>query len=249
MSKADELLNSITEEVHTHEHPVPDTDAYFVIDPITRKIENTTRGKTVIMQYDHNSERFTFALPRYIDGHDMLDCTSIVVNVDNIERVETEGAEPVEPRINSDSPSMTDLRVDPNDSEKVISSWQITRNSTQLAGILSFSIEYKCVDSDGTVVYEWGTDTYDEIEVRARKKNGESSLLGYNDTLEQWRTSIFGAADSVMADIAAEGNAQVAAVKTESETQQAAVELKGAQTLDTIPEDYTETNNKADEAV
>ena len=148
MSQAEELLNSASEEIPVHTHPVPDTDTYFVIDPITRKIENTNRKKNVVMQYDHNSERFTFELPRYIDGHDMLECTSVTVNVDNIET----GVE--EPRINSDAPDMTDLRIHPNDSEKVICSWLISRNSTQLAGILSFHIEFKCVDSNTGVVYE-----------------------------------------------------------------------------------------------
>lgn len=210
MSQAEELLNSVSEEVPVHTHPVPDTDTYFVIDPIARKIENTSPKKNVIMQYDHNSERFTFELPRYIDGHDMLECTSVTVNVDNIEVTESEE---VEPRVNSDAPDMTDLRVHPADPEKAICSWLISRNSTQLAGILSFHIEFKCVDSNGNVVYEWSTDNYDEIEVRARKKNGEATVAEHTDLLEQWRTRIFGAGDSVMADITAEGNAQVAAVQ------------------------------------
>ena len=250
MSQAEELLNGMSEEIPVHNHPVPDTDTYFVIDPITRQIENTNRKKNVVMQYDHNSERFTFELPRYIDGHDMLECTSATVNVDNIEVVESgDGEEVVESRVNSDAPDMTDLRIHPNDPEKVIISWLISRNSTQLAGILSFHIEFKCVDSSGNVVYEWSTDNFDEIEVRARKKNGEAAVAPHADLLEQWRTRIFGAGDSVMANIAAEGEAQVAAVKAESETQQEAVELKGAQTLDSIPEEYTEVDAMAEEAV
>jgi hypothetical protein len=240
MSQVEELLNTVA-EVPVHTHPVPDTDTYFIIDPITRAIENTTRKKTVIMQYDHNSERFTFELPRYIDGHDMLNCTSVTVNVDNIEN-ETG-------TINSDAPDMTDLRVHPNDPEKVISSWVITRNCTQFEGILSFHIEYKCVDSDGGVVYEWATDTYSGIQIKARKKNGEAAVIEHTDLLEQWRTRIFGAGDSVMANIEAEGKTQVAAVKAESETQQNAVAVKGAQTLNTIPEEYSEVEAMAEEAV
>lgn len=246
MSQVEELLNSIGEGIPAHTHPVPDTDTYFIIDPITRKIENTTRKKTVIMQYDHNSERFTFELPRYVDGHDMLECTSVTVNVDNIEAIVAEGEEP---RINSDAPDMTDLRVHPTDPEKVVSSWLISRNSTQLAGNLSFHIEYKCVDSEGNVVYEWSTDSYDEITIKARKKNGEAAVAEYTDLLEQWRARIFGAGDSVIADIVAEGVSQVNAVKMESATQQEAVELKGAQTLETIPEDYVEVDAMADEAI
>jgi hypothetical protein len=252
MSLAEEMLNNTSKGIPVHSHSVPDSDAYFVIDPITRKIENTNRKKTVIMQYDHNSERFTFELPRYVDGHDMLECTSVTVNVNNIEVVDTKESdetEVVETRVNSDAPDMTDLRVHPEDPEKVISSWLISRNSTQLAGILSFHIEYKCTDANGDVVYEWATDSYDKIVVKARKKNGEAAVMEYTDILEQWRASIFGAGDSVMANITAEGEAQVAAVKAESTTQQAAVELKGAQTLDSIPEDYTDIDAMADEAV
>lgn len=213
MSQAEKLLNSLSDEIPVHTHPVPDTDTYFIIDPITRQIENTNRKKTVVMQYDHNSERFTFELPRYIDGHDMMECTSVTVNVDNIEVVESDGVEVVGPRVNSDAPDMTDLRVHPNDPEKVICSWCISRNSTQLAGILSFHIEFKCADSSGNVVYEWSTDNFDKIEVRTRKKNGEAAVVEHTDLLEQWRTRIFGAGDSVMANIAAEGEAQVAVVQ------------------------------------
>lgn len=235
MSTAEELLTA------AHVHPVPDTDTYFIIDPITRRIENANRKKSVIMQYDHNSERFTFQIPRYIDGHDMMECTSVTVNADNIES-ETGNA-------NSDAPDMTDLRLNPDDPETVISSWSISRNLTQLAGALSFSIEYKCVDANGEVVYEWSTDTYDEIEVKARKKNGEAAVTEYTDVLEQWRSQIFGAGDSVMANIAAEGESRVAAVKAESDIQQETVAQKGIEVLESIPDDYTETNNMADEAV
>ena len=249
MSQAEEMLNSMSEEIPVHTHPVPDTDTYFAIDPITRKIENPNRKKNVVMQYDHNSERITFELPRYIDGHDMLECTSVTVNVDNIEVVEFNEGEEIESRVNSDAPDITDLRAHPSDPEKVVCSWCISRNSTQLAGILSFHIEFKCVDSNGNVVYEWSTDDYEEIEVRARKKNGEAAVVPHADLLEQWRSRIFGAGDSVMANIAAEGEAQVAAVKAESETQQNAVELKGAQTLDSIPEEYVEVDAMAEEAV
>ena len=62
--------------VAIHKHPVYDTDLHLLIDPITREITNES-GKTVIMQYDHNSERFTFEIPRYVDGHDMSLCNVV----------------------------------------------------------------------------------------------------------------------------------------------------------------------------
>lgn len=74
MSQAEVLLNSLTEVVIEHKHAVPDSDTYFMINPYTREIENTNYNKTVLMRGDHNSERFTFEIPRYVDGHDMSLC-------------------------------------------------------------------------------------------------------------------------------------------------------------------------------
>ena len=254
MSLAEELLNTVSENVVTHKHTVTDTDPYFSINPETRAIESTSLYNIVLMQYDHNSQRYTFELPRYIDGHDMSLCTSVVVNYDNIEINATAEAveveiEPESPRINSSSYDMTDLRINPDNPEMVISSWLVSRESTQLAGNLSFSIEYKCTDSEGNVTYEFGTDNFADITVKPRKKNSEAAITPYADVLEQWRSQIFGAGDSVMANIAAEGEEQVAAVKMESKTQQEAVELKGVQTLESIPEDYTEVDVMAEKAV
>ena len=48
-----------------HTHDVIDYDKHFVIDPVTRQIDNKS-GKIVLMQNDHNSERFTFEIPRYV---------------------------------------------------------------------------------------------------------------------------------------------------------------------------------------
>ena len=69
MSQALDLLNTLSETGINHKHVVPDSDTYFLIDPYTRQIENTNYQKTVIMRGDHNSERFTFEVPRYVDGH------------------------------------------------------------------------------------------------------------------------------------------------------------------------------------
>lgn len=241
MSQAEALLASLSAAAHEHSHPVPDTDASFVIDPYSRLIENANYQKNVLMQRDHNSERFTFEIPRYVDGHDMSLCNRVIVHFDNIS---TDGS-----TMNSDVAYMTDLQLNPKNEETVISSWLITREATQIVGILSFSIQYLCVEADGTISYEWSTDSFEEIEIRKSKNNGEASVVKYSNVLEQWRQDIFGAGDSVMANITAEGETQVASVKEISAAEQEAIELKGSETLATIPEDYTEVYNMASEAV
>lgn len=240
MSQALELLNSLSETVVDHKHVVPDSDTYFLIDPYTRQIENTNYQKTVLMRGDHNSERFTFEVPRYVDGHDMSLCNRVIVHFDNV-------GDSIE-NVYSDVAYMDDLRINPDKPETVISSWLIRREATQIVGLLSFSLQYQCVEGD-EVTYEWNTDSYDDIEIRKSKNNGEAAVINYTNVLEQWRSQIFGAGDSVMSNITTEGANQVAAVQTESATQQAAIELKGSDTLATIPDDYTAVYNMADKAL
>lgn len=229
MSQAEALLNNLSDIVVEHKHNVPDSDTHFIIDPNTRQIENTNYQKTVLMRGDHNSERFTFEVPRYIDGHDMSLCNRVIVHFDNVGTA-TEN-------VHSDVAYMDDLKINPDEPSTVISSWLIRREATQIVGILSFSIQYLCVEN-GEVTYEWNTDSYSGIEIRESKNNGEGAVIEYTNVLEEWRSKVFGAGDSVMADINAE-----------SATQQEAIKRKGSETLATIPNSYTDVYNLAREAV
>ena len=221
MSQADELLNSLLTETFTDHttHSVIDSDTYFVIDPITRVIENTAQRKNVLMQFDHNSERFTFDVARYVEGHDMSLCNRVRVHYNNIDGQTGEE--------NASVVNLEDLQVNPDNPESVICSWLISRNSTQLAGSLSFLVQYICVSEDGVEDYEWHSDIYSDIEIKAGRNNSEQSVIEYNDILTQWEQRLFGAGDSVMADIQSEGAAQVAAVTAEGEHQVATVKAEG----------------------
>ena len=44
------------------------------------KIRPVSAFKKTIMQYDHNSEVFTFSVPATIEGHNVTDCTHIEVH-------------------------------------------------------------------------------------------------------------------------------------------------------------------------
>ena len=68
-----------------HIHSIYDCDTHFVIDPVTREIKNESE-KTVIVQNDHNSERFSFELPKTIEGHDMSLCNVVQVHYLNTDK-------------------------------------------------------------------------------------------------------------------------------------------------------------------
>lgn len=162
-----------------HLHKVHDTDSYFKIDPVTKAI-STDSKKLKLMQYAHNSERFTFELPRHIEEHDMSLCNLVEVhflNVDAVTRLQKTGVYTVE-----------DIRVSPDDAEKVICSWLVSGNSTQLAGTLSFIIRF-CCKTDGVIEYAWPTDKF-TVTVSAGINATDLFEVEYVDVIEQWKESV-----------------------------------------------------------
>lgn len=173
-----------------HEHSVYDGDTHFKIDPATRQIENTT-GKVVLMQNDHNSERFTFEIPRYIDGHDMSLCNKVEVhyiNIDVKDRSTNNGVYPVE-----------DLQISPDSEDVVICSWLISQNATKYAGSLNFVLRYACL-TDAVIDYQWFTDIHKGISVSESISNAEIVVEQYSDVLERWKKDL----ESLAADEAIE---------------------------------------------
>lgn len=186
-----------------HEHSVYDNDKHFRINPATREIENTT-GKVVLIQHDHDSERFTFEIPQTVEGHDMSQCNVVQIHYLNIEaatKTDTEGLYEVD-----------DLEVGnvinqhgENDSV-VVFSWLISRNATQYVGSLNFVVRFKCVEHDGTVSYEWSTAIHKGIAVSESIYNSEVVVAEYADVLEKWRASLFFNTDGVTEDVAMGGH-------------------------------------------
>lgn len=163
-----------------HLHGVYDTDSLFVIDPVTRSISNTATKKTMLMQFDHNSERITFELPRYIEKHDMSLSNLVEVhflNIDASTRAQNSGLYTV-----------TDIKVDPNDEEKVVCSWLISSNATRLVGSLTFIVRFCCV-TDGKVDYAWNTARY-TVAVSDGINASELFEQEYVDVIEQWKDSV-----------------------------------------------------------
>ena len=131
--------------IMAHTHAVKDGDARFVINPITRAIKGDSR-KTKIMQYDHNSERFTFEIPKEVVGHDMSLCNKVEIHYFNIDAQTKEQK--------SGKYTVEDLRVE---GDNVVFSWLVSLNGTQLKGVLKFLIRFKC-EENGIVTYSWNTE-------------------------------------------------------------------------------------------
>ncbi len=180
----------------SHIHSVSDSDARFIINPITRQIKNESSRKTTLIQYDHNSERFTFELPRYVEGHDMSLCTKVEVHYFNID--------PKTKEERSGLYTADDFRICPDNEEAVLFSWLISQNGTKLAGILKFFIRYKCEDENKVVRYSWNTAFFTGISVGESGDAGEAFETEYIDVIEQWQAKVIQAiTDEVNANVSA----------------------------------------------
>lgn len=164
----------------SHINKVIDADPHFVIDINTRNIKNVSQTKTSLVQYDHNSERFSFTLPRFIEGHDMMECNSVQVHYFSSANPDTKGVYAV-----------TDLAICEEDTENVCCTWLISQNVTQTAGALQFMLRFACVAVDGTVEYAWHTNTFTGFSITAGMNNAEAVVEQYADILEQWKVELF----------------------------------------------------------
>lgn len=165
-----------------HIHSVYDTEPHFQIDKTSREIKNVSNSKTTITQFDHNSERFTFEIPRFIDGHDMSLCNKVQVHYINIDSTD---------KTNKISGVYTvdDLQLSPEDENIVICSWLISQNATQLAGSLVFLLRFACV-TDDVLDYAWNTTKCTTISVSNGLFNGEAIIEEYFDILSVWEQNI-----------------------------------------------------------
>lgn len=168
-----------------HDHTIYDSDQHYSINPITRAITNSSpSAKVILMQNDHNSERFSFDIPRMIEGHDLLECTEILVhytNTDVNKRNSNIGVYEVD-----------DIKVADSYESMLTFSWLISENATLYPGTLSFLISFACVEN-GICIYRWNTGINNTVTIAKGMNNGDAITESYPDLLAKWKTELFAA--------------------------------------------------------
>lgn len=170
-------------------HNIQDTDPHFKIDGKTRTITNVSDIKISLMQGDHNSERFTFELPRHIDSHDMSECNVCQIHYLNIGSISREK--------NPGIYEVTDLKVKEDDPETITLSWLISGNATKLVGNLNFVIRFIC-SKDNEIEYIWNTAVHNGITVSTSIYNSQEIVTEYADILEEWRQKLFSTYETIV---------------------------------------------------
>lgn len=169
--------------VTKHKHQMIDADAHFTVDATTRNISNDNLEKNVIMQGDHNSERFTFAIPRYIEGHDMMLCNHVhVAYIDT----QTSGRGK---QYSTGVYLVNDLELHPEKKDYLQCSWLISSNATRFEGALNFMLILSCMEGD-MVTYRWKTNVFEGIHVAASLDSELVFEDEYVDIIEQWKNSV-----------------------------------------------------------
>lgn len=156
---------------------IKDDDQRFEIDVLSRKINKTSEDKTII-QYDHNSECFTFSMPRFVEGHDMSSCTKIEVHYINTDAED-------KTKVSAGAYRVEDISVDEDDKDKIVFTWILSGNATKYAGTLAFNIRFSCIDENDIVTYAWHTRISDNVEISKGMCFTEEVLDGKPDILEQ----------------------------------------------------------------
>lgn len=186
-----------------HTHNVYDSDPYFVIDVDTRTITDQSETGTSLMQYDHNSERITFEIPRTIEEHDMFVCDRVEIHYINIG---TDGTR------SEDVYEVDDLTVDSEDNELLLFTWLVSQNATMHAGSLSFIVRFICT-TDGKFDYVWNTAIYNSIPVGNGMNNADAVVSQYSDILGAWYNELLGYGGKVAKEIAPTLEAEIEAEK------------------------------------
>lgn len=170
----------------SHNNSILDANNAYFIDGLTRQISyfdvNGVASKQALMQFDHNSERFTFNLPRYIESHDMLECNSVTIHYINVGSGGVGKKEGVY--------DVTDLRVNPENEDTLLFTWLVSQNVTEQPGLLSFLVRFACVAEDGTLDYVWNTAVFSNISVLEGIYNSAMVVEMYADVLEQLKAIV-----------------------------------------------------------
>lgn len=166
-----------------HTHIVADSDAHFIIDPLTRAIKKEESAKTSLIVGDHNSERFSFELPRYIEGHDMSLC-----NVIRVHYMNTNASRPEQQ--STGVYEVDDFGIMSTDDTKVGLSWLISNNVTKYVGKLAFTVQFACM-TGYKVDYSWQSGIYSAITVSDGINGSEIVFDEYADILQQWWLKLY----------------------------------------------------------
>ena len=211
-----------------HLHEVRDQDTHYKINPLTMEIEDNGSGKNELNLGDHNSEIYTFEIPRVVEGHDMTLCNLVEVHFINIGKTDK----------SKDVYTIIDMEHAADDADTLVFSWPVSGSATMYSGNLNYRIKFACIDKNGNYTYRKWTGVYKGITVGDGFDNGEGIEQQYSDVLAQWEARI-----SALEENGGGGGAGVffvdVVVENLGETVQEVLETEFAHIVEAYNNDYS----------
>ena len=175
MSKADELLNSLSEDDISFQLANPETEPHIIIGE-DRVISVPKELQRIAVQYDHDVETVTFDCPRYWDD---LDMSKLNIYINYMRKDRYVGCY-----------KATDITVDGADSNIMHFNWKISRNISEVVGELKFLVCIKKSDAEGYEVNHWNSELNTEMYISQGLEAEESIFDAYPDIISQWEDEV-----------------------------------------------------------
>jgi len=231
MSKAEELLNSLAEAYKAESNG--NSEPHIVIG-VDRFITVPDELKRIAVQYDHNIRTVTFDCPRYYDGRDM---SKMQVYINTM----LPDGKPTSHYVGG-----SNLSVDNSDPNVMHFHWTITSDLTRVKGNLMFLVCIRKADEEGNEINHWNSELNKDLYV---SEGLEFSSQMIEDKYPDIVTQLLQRMDAVEAlanPEAMQGYANTW-LDENSDAILANIQNKGNEVLNSIPEEYTETHNYANE--
>jgi hypothetical protein len=164
-----------------HLHEVKDADTHYIIDPLTMIISNANGVKNKLQQGNHNSEIYTFELPKVIEGHEMSLCDKVEIHFINnsTNKADKSGGVYV----------VKDMHVDETESDKLLFTFVMDGAATKYNGSLWLRILFACT-SDGVYTYKKWTEIFKDIIVGEGFENTTGIIEENTDLLVAWKAEL-----------------------------------------------------------
>lgn len=175
MSKADELLNSLSEDDISLQLANPETEPHIIIGE-DRIISVPKELQRIAVQYDHDVETVTFDCPRYWDD---LDMSKLNIYINYMRKDRYIGCY-----------KATDIAVDGANSNIMHFNWKISRNVSEVVGELKFLVCIKKSDAEGYEVNHWNSELNTEMHISQGLEAEESIFDAYPDIISQWEDEV-----------------------------------------------------------
>lgn len=128
---------------------IVDSGALFKVIPHKRIVKVPSSHKVIGTVGEHMSEAITFQVDKIIEGHDIKGCAEHYISWKN-----ANGEERNDP-----------LDLVNEDADFLYYAWKIRGETTEKAGIVSFSLHFEDFSEDGNPIYAWGTSPCTDCEI------------------------------------------------------------------------------------